>query len=328
MERIREGMVLMPVILLFFGGVRTSATAISLTDTLQMNDSASYTRINALASLQINQISLSNWAEGGESNWSGITFGKFNLLYRKDKMKVEFTTHLGYGLSWSKEHGRRKSDDRVDLSVGFGYSAFKKWYYSSVVKFKSQFSKGYKYPDDSTVVSDLLSPANVFASLGLEYKPADYASVFLSPASGRFILVMNQELADKGAYGVTQAVRNDSGCVIVPGRNLRAEFGINVILNLRRDIMRNVNLDSKLNLFNNYLDEDTGNRWNIDVDWETAFNFKINSYLSSNLFLHFLYDHEVAIPTVEMMDGKKVEVGVGPKLQFREHFGIGLSVKV
>jgi len=64
------------------------------------------------------------------------------------------------------------------------------------------------------------------------------------------------------------------------------------------------------------------------VDWETAFNFRINSFLSSNLYLHLLYDHDIPIPTYETIQGQKVETGEGPRLQVKENFGIGLSIKV
>lgn len=291
-------------------------------------DSLKAWRYGGNINLSFNQMALSNWSEGGESTISGVTFAKFRANYSKDNFKADNFLNVTYGMNWTKESGIRKTDDKIDLGSTWGYSAFKNWYYSSNINLKSQCSKGYKYPDDSTRVSNFFAPANLLVSLGLEYKPYENMSLFLSPASGKFIFVMDRELADQGAFGVKPAVRDTSGAVVEPGRNFRAEFGINVIFSYRAEILKNVDFDSKINLYNNYLDYEHANRWNIDLDWESSFNFKINSHLSSNLYVHLLYDHNINLPTYEVIDGKKTEVGKGPKLQVKENFGIGISVRI
>lgn len=334
-EKMKTGKIL-PLLIVMLNSIAGEAfpaivpDTIAIRDTLQLQapDSMKTWKYDGHINLSFNQMALSNWAEGGESTISGVTFAKFKANYRKDNFKADNFVHIIYGMNWTKENGFRKTDDKIDIGSTWGYSAFRKWYYSSNINLKSQFSEGYKYPDDSTLVSNFLAPANLLVSAGLEYKPYDNLSLFLSPASGKFIFVMDQELADKGAFGVQAAVKDTAGNIIEPGKNFRAEFGINVILNFSAEIIKNVDLDTKLNLYNNYLDYEHSNRWNIDVDWESAFNFKINSHLSSNLYLHLLYDHNIDIPTYEVIDGQKVEVGKGPKLQVKENFGIGISIKV
>ena len=292
------------------------------------SDSLKSWRFNGKMDLSFNQIALSNWAEGGESTLAGISYAKFRANYEKKKFKSDNYLNLAYGLNWSKEQGFRKTEDRIDFGFSAGHIAFRKWYYTSALNLKTQFSEGYKYPDDSTLVSDFFAPANLYLSLGMEHQPNEYLSLFISPASGKFVFVTDQTLADKGAYGVAPAVKDTAGNIIEEGSNLRAEFGVNFIFKFSKEILKNVDFDSKLNLYNNYMDEDPSNHWNIDIDWETAFNFRINSHMSSNLYVHLLYDHNTEIPTYEIIDGEKVEVGKGPKLQIKENFGIGLSIKV
>ena len=292
------------------------------------NDTINPWSLSAVCMLNLNQVSFTNWAEGGESNFAGNTFGKFNANYKKKDFRTDNFLILAYGLTWNQEQSFRKSDDRLEISNTLGYKAFKEWYYSFNVNLKTQFSDGFKYPDDSTLVSTFFAPAKLFLSAGLEYHPGEDFSVFVSPASGKFVFVMDQELADKGAFGVVPAVRDTSGNVIVPGQNYNAKFGFNFVFNYKKEIIKNVNLGSRLNLHNNYMDENIANRWNLDVDWETAFNFKINSYLSSILFFHVLYDHDTNIPTYESIDGEKIEVSTGPKTQIKQNFGIGLNIKV
>jgi hypothetical protein len=297
-------------------------------DTALINDSTRVWFMGANGHFNLNQVSFTNWAEGGESTLAGNTFGVFKATYLKKKFKADNYLLMAYGITWSDEQGIRKTDDKIEIGTAVGYEVFENWYYSLVSNLKSQFSDGYKYPDDSTLVSTFLAPANFLLSLGMEYKPNKYTSVFISPASGKFIFVANQELADKGAFGVTPAVRDSLGNVLIPGSDYKAKFGFNFILNYHKDILKNVNLSSKLNLHNNYMDENIDNRWNVDVDWETAFNFRINSFLSSMIYMHFLYDHDIKIPQYEHIDGIKTQVGAGPRLQMKQNFGIGVSIKV
>lgn len=297
-------------------------------DTALIHDSTRVWFMGANGHFNLNQVSFTNWAEGGQSTLAGNAFGVFKATYLKKKFKADNYLLMAYGITWNGEQGIRKTDDKIEIGTAVGYEVFENWYYSLLANLKSQFSDGYKYPDDSTLVSTFLAPANFLLSLGMEYKPNKFTSVFISPASGKFIFVANQELADKGAFGVTPAIRDSLGNVLMPGSDYKAKFGFNFILNYHKDIMKNVNLSTKLNLHNNYMDENIENRWNVDVDWETAFNFKINSFLSSMIYTHFLYDHDIKIPQYEKIDGIKTQIGAGPRLQMKQNFGIGVSIKV
>ncbi|GAB4318235.1 MAG: DUF3078 domain-containing protein [Bacteroidales bacterium] len=291
-------------------------------------DSVRYWKLISTGMFNLNQVALSNWAEGGESSISGSAIGSLKASYLKEGFKFDQFANLAYGLTWNREQQWRKSDDKFDVGTTVGYQAFDQWYYSLMVNLKSQFSPGFKYPDDSTLVSDFMSPGRLFLSFGLEYKPDPKTSVFISPASGKFVFVLNDELANKGAYGVTPAVRDTAGNIIVPGLHYNPKFGMNLVVAINRELMKNVNVDTKLNLHNNYMDAVVSNRWNFDMNWETAFNFKINSFLSSMLFLHLMYDHDVMVPYYEKVEGEKVKVGEGPRLQVKENFGIGVTIKV
>lgn len=300
------------------------------TDTLSVAeaDSLKYWKIITETGFYFNQISLTNWATGGESSLSGKATINFDANYKKNKINFENNVSLTYGVIGIKGSKIRKTDDKIDISSSLGINAFGKWFYSTVINLKTQFDRGYKYPNDSTVISRFFAPAYLTVSLGLDYKPNDYLSFFFSPAAGKIIFVLDQDLADKGAFGVTSAVIDDStGIVLVKGKNLKSEFGFNIIAKIEKEILKNVTIKSKLNLYNNYLDEDISNKWNIDVDWETNIHFTINKSLSTELYIHLIYDHNVLIPEYEEIEGKKVKVNEGPKLQFKESFGIGFFFK-
>ncbi|MCD4737144.1 MAG: DUF3078 domain-containing protein [Bacteroidales bacterium] len=141
-------------------------TVAGIPDSLKLWD------ISTQVNLSFNQVSFSDWAEGGENTFAGVTFGNFKADYTKNKFEVDNYVKLAYGLNWTSETGFRKTDDKIDFGSHMGYNAFKHWYYTSVITFKTQFSKGYKYPNDSVIVSGFLAPANLYLSYGLEYKPS------------------------------------------------------------------------------------------------------------------------------------------------------------
>jgi hypothetical protein len=227
---------------------------------------------------------------------------------------------VGYG-------GRRieKTEDRMDFNFSLSQKARDKWSYTGMLTFKSQFANGYKYPNDSTIISSFMAPGFLNTSLGFKYMPNKHLNMFFSPASGKFTFVLKQDLADKGAFGVRKAEFDSIGNIITPGRNILGEFGMNFLANLTRKLGENIELVSSLNLYNNYLDDNTSNRWNIDVDWETNINFNINKFLQTVFYVHLKYDHNTRFPNYEIVDGAHVIVSQSPKLQFKESFGIAFT---
>ncbi|MFC2107241.1 DUF3078 domain-containing protein, partial [Bacteroidota bacterium] len=224
----------------------------------------------------------------------------------------------------------RKTEDKFNFNSLYGLNALENWYYSFMLGLKTQFAKGYKYPDDSTLISQFFAPGYISTSLGMEYKPKDFLSVFISPASGKFTFVLNEELADKGSFGVKPAeVDETTGEIIKHGEKVKPEFGINLIFNFQKEVVKNINIMSIFNLYNNYLDDEIANRWNLDLDWETNIDFSINKHFSTIFYLHMIYDHDVNIPDYDYVNGKYTKVGEkGPRLQIQQSFGVGLSLKM
>lgn len=301
-------------------------------DTLALEnkeDTIKYWKIGGLARFGFNQISFTNWASGGESALSENSFANIYANYKKDKFIYENTVDMAYGIIHTRENKFQKNQDKIDISSKIDYFAYKNWHYSLLFNIKTQFYKGYKYPDDSTVVSRFFAPAYTTLSLGMDYKLNDYFSLFLSPASGKFTFVLDQELANSGAFGVRGAIYDTANNMIKKARKVKPEFGINIKTIYNKKIFENINLNSKLGLHNNYFDEDVSNRWNIDIDWEATLRFIINNHFSSIFYTHAIYDDDIRIPVYEYEKGKKVKIGnVGPKLQFKETFGIALSYKI
>jgi hypothetical protein len=301
---------------IFLCVVALATTAIAQTpaDSLQALADTSWKK-GGFTSLSFTQVSLSNWAAGGEEAFSGVVQLGLFANYAKDKTAWDNSLDLAYGLIKSGDADPRKNEDKLELNSKYGYKAFGKFFYSGLLNFRSQFMAGYNYPDDSTVVSKFAAPAYITIALGLDYKPNDYFSAFISPATGKYTLVTDQKLSDAGAYGV------DSG------KTVRPEFGAYFRAKFQKDLATNFNLSTTLNLFNNYTDKNTANQGNVDVNWETALTLKAGKLITTTLFTNLIYDHDITLPTYETIAGVKTITGSGPKTQFKEVFGIGLSYK-
>jgi hypothetical protein len=70
------------------------------------------------------------------------------------------------------------------------------------------------------------------------------------------------------------------------GESSRFEFGASVSVNYKFNVMANVSIENRLNLYSNYLD----NPQNVDIDYQMHLVMKINKYLSANVALQTIYD--------------------------------------
>lgn len=272
-------------------------------------------------SLNFTQVSLTNWAAGGNNSVSLNAITSLYANLKKGNSTWDNTLDLGYGLLKQGDEGVRKTDDKIDFMSKYGQKAFKNWYYAGLVNFKSQMAPGYNYPDDSTQISKFLAPGYLLGAIGMDYKPSDAFTLFISPLTAKMTFVNDKKLADAGAYGVDAAVYDDLGVLVTEGKRLRAEYGGYLRAVLNKDLMENIKLQTKLELFSNY----TENPDHIDVNWEMLIALKVNKFISATISTQLIYDHDVDIAVDRNDDG--ILDGVGPRTQFKEVLGIGLTYK-
>jgi hypothetical protein len=269
-------------------------------------------KVGGVVTLNVSQVSFTNWAAGGQNAVGGNAFVNLFANYKKNRMTWDNTLDLGYGkIRQGSEDAVifYKTDDRIDFSSKYGQYAFEHWYYSGLVSFKSQFDEGFKAVTDSVRISNFLAPAYLNVSLGMDYKPSDNFTLFISPLSGKITFVMDTLLSSIGAYGVT------------PGENVRPEFGGYIKTQYKVEVMKNVTFTTKLDLFSNYLN----NPQNIDVNWENLLTMKINNFFSANIQFLMVYDDDVKIAYDSNDDGINDRSGAKP--QIKQLLGLGLTYK-
>ena len=269
--------------------------------------------------LNFSQVSLNNWAAGGQNSLSVLGIATVFSNYEHGKNTWNNSLDLTYGLVKLEGNRMQKSDDKVELNLKYGHRASERWFYTGQLNLKTQMTSTYSVTRD-TLESTFFSPAYILTSLGMDYKPNKILSVFLSPFTGKFTVVQSQLLADRGAFGVAPAETDVEGNPIPgTGEHFRKEFGGYINVRYKNEILQNVTLQSKLDLFTNYLHDPQ----NVDVAWENLVNFKVNKYIAASLFVHMIYDDDIMINVDRNEDG--TADGRGPRLQMKQTLGIGLS---
>lgn len=268
-------------------------------------------------SLNLSQSSFVNWAAGGENAFSGnILFGGF-VNYRAEKSLWTSTLLTTYG-TMARANNFDKTDDRIEINSKYGYQAFdnKKWFLSAIMNFKTQYTAG--YASDTLLVSSFMAPGYLNLGIGFDWQVADYFAVNIAPLNTKYVFVLDEYLANRGDYGVEPAIVDSLGNVITPGKKMNFKLGVYVRATFDKELFKNVNVYSSLDLFSNYLVDPQ----NIDVNWEVLITMKINNWLAASISTALLYDADVMFDRVN--DLGEVE-RYGPKVQFKEVFNLGLT---
>lgn len=279
---------------------------------------SSYWTSKMLFGINGSQTSFVNWAAGGRNNVAVLGFLDGSATYRKGNIKWNNDLKLALGglrfIDKSEDDRKlQKTDDRVDIATSLGYEFKNKWFYTLVGGFKTQMLDGYVYPNDSVRVSTFMAPAYVNFALGIEFAPSPSFNLFISPLAAKLTIVNDQVLANAGAFGVQKADTGSLGEILNPGKRLRSEYGAYLKMRYSKEIAKNIEMKSRLELFSNYIQ----NPQNVDVNAEVIFTFKINKWFSSSLQWNLVYDDDIKV-----LDSRG---NTGPRTQFKSVLGLGVS---
>ncbi|MBM6499565.1 DUF3078 domain-containing protein [Flavobacterium macrobrachii] len=270
--------------------------------------------------LDITQIAFVNWNAGGNSSISGLLKGNFLRKYQKGNLKWVNEMIIRYGVNKQDGVELRKTDDAFQFNSTLGYrkDTITNWYSSAKFNFNTQFTNGYSYPNTTKAISKPFAPAYIFLGVGSEYSNKEKKlNVYISPLTMKTTLVLDQTLANQGAFGVNKAVYDVDGNLLRKGELHRMELGFLVTNYYKKEIYKNIIWENRLSLYSDYI-----NRFgNVDIDWQMQLELVVNEYVKANIGAHFIYDDD--IKAKEERNGEQVTVG--PKLQLKQLLGVGLS---
>lgn len=262
-----------------------------------------YWQKGLLAQLNFSQMSLTNWAEGGDGSIAMSAYLDFKANYAKGYIFWDNRLQLGYGFVQNFGDIYKKADDKIVFDSKWGYKAIEKLFVSAIFNFRTQFSPGFKYPeakgDPYILESVFMAPGYVTLGIGADYKPFDWISVNFAPLTGNLIVVENPLLREK--YGNK------------PDEAARLELGAQLKVDVAHTFAERVRIQTAVTLFSNFLDSPQ----NIKVNWDLTADIKVTKFISVNLRTNLIYDDKILIAD---KDGHKA-----PRIQFKEALSVGLA---
>ncbi|MEA1887177.1 MAG: DUF3078 domain-containing protein [Bacteroidota bacterium] len=285
-----------------------------LAETRKIDVKPQYWKFLSEASFVFNQAMIKNWVKGGESNVSTLLdiTGIVNYNNKEKKMMWDNKARIKFGLIASPESGIRKNVDNLDLISKFNNKAFGKFDFSATMLFKTQLAYGYKYPNDSVVVSKFFNPASLTLGLGLDYKPNDNTSINFAPLSYKGTFVPDTAMIDPTNHGLQADQKS------------KHEPGISAQISHKTTIFNEIKLVNNVRLFTNYIH----NPLNIDIEWELIATTKLNWFTDIRLNTHLIYDDDTLMPVMNEDDEQVLNPDGSPKkvpmIQFKELIGLSI----
>ena len=270
----------------------------------EVDTSGKHWRKGGIYAINISQGSLNNWAAGGD-NFSLSVNSVLSLFafHKKGKNSWDNTFDFNLGYVNTTSLGSRKNDDRFDLLSKYGHALNEKLNIGGLFNLRSQFFKGYIFPDNvKTFSSNFMAPGYLLLSAGLDYKPTKNLSIYFSPSTARWVIVRDTALSNKGLYGVE------------PGKKSALEFGGFVTINYLKEFSKQITYKGRLDLFSNYRKKPQ----NIDLFMSNTLNAKLGKVFAVTWSVDIIYDDDVRLfgPTK-----------TSPGTQIKSLVGIGLQVK-
>ncbi len=240
-----------------------------------INPKYTYWNVKGRVSAQMTQTYISkNWSSGGESNMSGLYSFYWKANY-DDKKNVQFDNFIDWkvGVNTNSSdtlRGYNISTDQFQISSKMGIKAIQNWYYSVQGEFITQTLTNYK-SNTYTPKSSFLSPAKMFVSLGMDFKKTSRnkkhkISLLMTPLTYRMNFLMDTINFNPSKYGIEE------------GKKIGHEFGVKLTANYDWKINEDISWNSYFYYYSDFS--------YIDSEWKNTLNFKVNQYLSTQLFIH------------------------------------------
>jgi hypothetical protein len=229
---------------------------------------------SGVAGLNLNQVALSNWTQGGENAISFTLLGNFGLNYFSDPWQFKNSLKVAYGRTKLGSDDFRTNDNELYLenflsrSVGWTVDPF----ISNTIR--TVVGNGYKYDDSTFQTAAFFDPAYITQSLGFTYNK-------LKNFSTRLGIAFQETVTDQFRYYSDDMETPDEI------ESFKFDTGIESVTEIEQVVMENMLLKSILRLFSRF---DSFDVW--DVRWDNIITAKVNEYVNVNF--NVLVIHEIS----------------------------------
>ncbi len=231
------------------------------------------------SAIQFSQVYISdNWYQGGNSNVNLLSDQQLSIKYNdvKDK-RILFENLIQWRLNLNSApedtlRSVRISEDLFQINSKFGLKAYNNWYYTATMNFKTQFLTSYAVNTNDKTAS-FLSPSELNVGLGMSYqykndKKRFETSISLSPLSYNLQFLIDNDL-DPEKFGIKSGKSS-------------SQYGSSLDARMKWQLSRNIAWNCRLFYFTNYE--------HVQGDLENTFDFILNRFFSTKIFVHLRYD--------------------------------------
>ncbi|MDP2208024.1 MAG: DUF3078 domain-containing protein [Bacteroidota bacterium] len=236
---------------------------------------------SAITGLNISQIALSNWTQGGDNSLAWTFFSKIDVLYSSNPWALKNNLKLAFGRTKLGSADFRTNDNEIYLESVLTYDI--NWvvnpFFSNTVR--TVISNGYNYSQIPALqTAKFFDPGYITQSLGFSYSKD---KVF----SSRLGVALQETFADQFAH-----LYVDDPKTLDKIERFKLETGIESVTEGAYSFAENMLASSKLRLFSRFNSLDV---W--DVRWDNTITAQINKYFNTNLNVVLIYEKSQSLKT-------------------------------
>jgi hypothetical protein len=229
--------------------------------------------------INISQIALSNWTQGGDNSVSWTFITNAGLNYPGTNWSMRNNLKLAYGRTKLGSDDFRTNDNELYLesvvskNVGWAIDP----YFSNTVR--TAIASGYSYDSVPAVkIANFFDPGYITQSLGFTYE-------HLKSFNTRLGVAVQEVITNK----YTQYSDDKETTEI---EKFKLETGVECVTNAEYTVAENLLAKSLLRLFSRFESFDV---W--DVRWDNVITAKINKFLNVNFTVLLIYEKQQTVKT-------------------------------
>lgn len=246
---------------------------------VKKDSTVSYWSPKGVMALNISQLSLSNWSQGGDDALTWTLTGDFGYNYKDTSWSFNNNLKISFGKTKIGSNGFRINDNEIYLenvltrNVGWTINPF----FSNT--FRTSLTSGYKYENSNqTQIVDFFDPGYLTQSLGFTYKNQ----------------IVNTRLGMALQQTFTNRFRNfsDDGATLDRKEAFKLEAGLETVSNLSLKVENNLLYKSLFRLFTRFDHIDV---WDVRLD--NTLTAKVTKFVNVNLNVLLIYEKKQSART-------------------------------
>jgi hypothetical protein len=234
---------------------------------------------SVILGLNVSQIALSNWTQGGDNSISWTFITNAGLNYPGTDWSMRNNLKLAYGRTKLGDEDFRTNDNELYLESVLSKNVG--WVVDPYISntFRTAIAAGYSYDSVPFVkIANFFDPGYITQSLGFTYEQ-------LKGFNTRLGVAIQEVITNKYTHYSDDVETEEI-------EKFKLETGIESVTNAEYPIAENLFAKSALRLFSRFESFDV---W--DVRWDNIITAKINSFLNVNFTVLLIYEKQQSVKT-------------------------------